>query len=119
MRHQIFLIISLLSFSGVLGLAGGKPTASVPTVTVSCSDCTANQPLIITGSGFKSNSRVQIDIEGPVSYSITTIVGSDGKIAIDFGTTLCYNPGGYVVYASLSSGKGEIVVAASQPFTVE
>lgn len=119
MRHRILLIISLLSFFGLFALAGGKPTASAPTVTVNCTDCTANQSLIITGSGYKGRSRVQLDIEGPVSYTIVTSADSKGNIAVDFGTTLCYNPGAYVVYASVVSGGSTTLVAASQPFTVE
>jgi hypothetical protein len=119
MKHRILLIISLLSFFGVFGLAGGKNTTPPPTVTVNCTDCSATQSLIITGSGYKGRSRVQLDIDGPVSYTIVTTADSNGNIYVDFGTTLCYNPGGYVVYASVVSGNGATLVAVSQPFIVE
>ena len=119
MKHRILLIVSLLSFFGVFTLARGKSTSQAPTVTVSCTDCAATQSLIITGSGYKGRSHVQLDIDGPVSYTIVTAADSNGNIYVDFGTTLCYNPGGYVVYASVVSGSGATLVAASQPFIVE
>ena len=119
MRHRILLIISLLSFFSLFALAGGKTPPATPTVAVNCTDCTANQPLIITGSGYKGRSRVQLNIEGPVSYTIVTSADSKGNISFNFGTTLCYNPGDYVVYASVVSGGGATLVAASQPFSVE
>ena len=119
MKHRISLIILLLSFFGLFALAGGKATSGAPTVTVNCTVCTANQSLIITGSGYKARSRVQLDIEGAVSYTIVTAADSNGDIYVDFGTTLCYNPGPYVVYASVVSGKSATLAAASQPFMVE
>lgn len=119
MRHRIFLIMLLLSFLGVFGLAGGKASSVNPTVTVNCTDCTAGQSLVITGTGYKGRSHVQLDIEGPVSYTVVTAADSNGNIYLDFGTTLCYNPGGYVVYGSVVSGKGATLVAVSQPFNVQ
>lgn len=113
------MLIALTVFTPLALLAGKGAGTATPTVTVSCTVCTADQSLVITGSGYKSRSRVQIEIEGPVSYGITTAADSDGNIYLDFGTTLCYNPGGYVVYSSVVSGKSTTIVAVSQPFTVE
>lgn len=118
-RTLLLVALAISSFLGEFALAGGKPSSSNPTVTVSCTDCTTDQSLIITGTGFKSRSRIQIDIDGPVTYSVTTTADSNGNIALDFGTTLCYNPGGYVVYASVVSGKGATLAATSELFTVE
>ena len=118
MKNTLSLIVLTVSIPLAL-MAGKGASTATPAVTVSCTACTADQSLIITGTGFKSRSRIQIEIEGPVSYSITATADSNGNIAVDFGATLCYNPGSYVVYASVVSGKGAILAAVSEPFTVE
>src|ERR1700719_4734041 len=113
MRHTTLLA---LLFAVVFALhtpaAKTSPGAS-PTLTVSCgSTCSAAEPIIYSGTGYKAGSQVELDITGPVSYVLSVTVSSGGTFDAYFGG-LTYPTGNYTVTASAVSGRKQIVVATT------
>src|SRR5260370_16160634 len=99
MKYSTLLILFSMFFFALFAMAGHQSTAPTPTLTVSCTACLAGEAIVFSGSGYKSKSQVQINIQGPVSYSIITTVDSNGNIYVDYGTSLSYGPGQYPVTA--------------------
>ena len=105
-------------FLALFATAGHQSTAPAPTLTVSCTVCLPGEAIVFQGSGYKSGAHVEISIQGPVSYTIITTVESNGNIYVDYGTTLSYDPGSYLVTASAMSGKN-LTLMVGESFTVQ
>ena len=111
-------MLSLVSFFALSATAGHQSTTVAPTLEVSCTACVAGQSIVFSGSGFKSRAQVELDIQGPVSYSIITSTDANGNIYVDYGTALSYDAGSYSVVASAISGK-TLTPQATQSFSVQ
>ena len=106
-----FLVVAMLAS------AAHTPTTA-PTVNVSCDPCQVGQDVEITGSGYKAGSHVEIDIQGPASYSINTPVDSKGNISVGYGPVWNFSAGTYSVTASSFLGQ-RLVPQANTSFSVE
>jgi hypothetical protein len=116
--RQLTALFLLTAF--VLALpatAGHGSPAPGPTLIVSCGSCTTTEAITFSGTGYKAGSYVAVDVQGPSSYNIKTRVDSNGNINVDFGTSLAYEAGSYVVTAYAISGKSLTLVATAY-FTV-
>src|SRR5436309_3247095 len=105
MKHQALRLMIPMFFVALSANAGHQSTTTAPTLSVSCDPCQAGQAVAFYGTGYKAGAQVEVDVQGPNSYSIVTTVDSTGNISVDFGTTLAYGSGSYLVTASALSGK--------------
>ena len=118
MKHRTLLILSSMFSLALFAMAGHRSTAPTPTLTVSCNPCAVGEAIVFQGSGYKSGAHVEISIQGPVSYTIITTVDSNGNIYVDYGTSLAYDAGSYLVTASAMSGKS-LTPLVSESFLVQ
>jgi hypothetical protein len=114
MKYLTLLVLCLTFVFVAPTTAKRIPPSSLATLIVSCGPtCSAGEPIIYSGTGYKSGAQVELDTTGPSPYTLTVKVNKDGTIYADFGTTLTYAPGDYVVTASAISGSNLTFVAAS------
>jgi len=102
----------------VLANGGRQPTTSTATLNVSCDPCTGGEAITFYGTGYKSGSKVELDIQGPSSYSIVVTVDSSGNISVNYGSALTFASGGYLATTSAISGK-RLIPQASASFSVQ
>ena len=113
MRHITLFVLLFAVVSALPTPAAKTSPAASPTLTVSCgSTCSAAEPIIYSGSGYKAGSQVELDITGPVSYVLSVTVSSGGTFDAYFGG-LTYPTGNYTVTASAVSGRKKTVVATA------
>ena len=118
MKYLTLLALCLTFVFVLPTMARRTPSSSPATLIVSCGPtCDAGEPIIYSGTGYKSGAQVELDITGPSPYTLTVKVSKNGAIYADFGTSLTYAPGDYVVTASAISGSSLTFVTAST-FTV-
>jgi hypothetical protein len=118
MKHQVLRVMLPMLLFTILANGARQSTTPAATLSVSCDPCQVGQAVAFYGTGYKAGSQVEVDIQGPSSYSIVTTVDSNGNISVDYGTTLTYASGGYLVTASAISGK-RLIPQTSTSFTVE
>ncbi len=116
-RSIVLLLLSIALLAGI-ALAGHHSTPPAPTLIVSCVVCAPGEAISFQGSGYKPKARVQLAIEGPVSYTIVTDVDASGNISVYYGTVLSYDPGSYIVTASAMSGN-TLTPLTQTSFTVQ
>jgi hypothetical protein len=113
MRHITLFVLLFAVVSALPTPAAKTSPAASPTLTVSCgSTCSAAEPIIYSGTGYKAGSQVELDITGPVSYVLSVTVSSGGTFDAYFGG-LTYPTGNYTVTASAVSGRKKTVVATA------
>ena len=113
MKQKIFALFLALMIT-VAAHAASKPRSTGPTVSVSCSVCAVDEQIVFSGSGFKQGVTVYLTVDGPVSRTLTVMVGSNGGFSMAFGDMVTYNVvGSYVVTAYTVSGKTTAMVAST------
>ena len=101
---RVTVLLTLLVTMTLALCAGKTPKPLSATLIVSCSVCTANEPMTITGSGFVARQSVTIHIMGPNGLTMSQTANRSGGFTIDYPTGLNFAPGSYTVTASQSGG---------------
>ena len=118
MKHQVLRVMLPMLLLTVMANGARQSNSPAPTLAVSCDPCQVGQAISFYGTGYKAGSQVEVEIQGPSSYTIVTTVDSKGNISVDYGSTLSYASGGYLVTTSAISGK-RLIPQASASFSVE
>ena len=101
---KVTVLLTLL-VTMTLTLSAGKASGTQsPTLIVSCSVCTASEPMTITGSGFAARQSVAIRVTGPDGISMPVTADRKGNFTINYPTGINLAPGVYTVTASQSGG---------------
>ena len=114
MKHPILRVMTLTSMLLMAATANaGKPSSNAsPTLTTSC-PCHVGTGVEFFGSGFKAGTKVELNITGGASYTITTIVDGGGNIDVNYGTILPFPASDYTVSAYTASGKRQFITSTS------
>jgi hypothetical protein len=101
---RVIVLLTLLATTTLALTAGKTSKPPSPTVVVSCSVCTASEPMTITGSGFVARQSVAIYVIGPNGVSMTVTANRSGGFTINYPAGINLAPGSYTVNASQSGG---------------
>jgi len=111
MKRYLFVLLVALSLTCVI--QAGKSRTAPAAINPSCSPCSTSDNITFSGSGFKQGVVVYLEVDGPISHTITVTIDNSGSFFTDFGGLTTYSSGPYTVYAYAISGKRTALVTST------